>query len=140
MIDFRTMTDAEVIACLVMHQGEMGADGISTEAIAVRLNDGRAAIARESSGHGAAVVEVELANVSRGVDPGAHIWLLWVDPAERGTGVGRRFVREILKKYAGTYFARVHCFGARRSRFFSRFGFRVVSTDRTTGLREMEQR
>lgn len=134
-MNFLSMSDDQIDELLVTRQEEIGASGIERGEILAAVASGKAVI--ERSDYGVAVV-----NPYRPLPDFKQpfLWLLYVEPECRGRGYGRKLVREILRKHADTHFMRLHAYGARRSKFFSRFGFRVVERDNETGLRIMEQR
>jgi GNAT superfamily N-acetyltransferase len=56
-----------------------------------------------------------------------RFWLLWVDPPERGKGVGSALVRHIIAAYTGIHPMRLNC-PAEREGFYRRHGFHTLST------------
>lgn len=134
-MEFINMSDDEIDKLLVCQQAEMDASGLNRGDILAAVQSGKAVIERSS--YGVAVINPLRTSPDFKLP---FLWLLYLPPDNRGQGHGRKFVRQILKKYADTHFMRLHAFGPRRSKFFSRFGFRVVERDNETGLRTMEQR
>src|SRR4051812_27579595 len=109
-MDFTAATDADIAAFLVAHQHELDVDGISTDELMGKSAAGAIVIERELMGRGVAVVEPE-GRPNWCESPGAYLWLLWINPEARGSGVGRRFVRALMKKHANVYLGRVRCHG-----------------------------
>ena len=134
-MDYLAMSADEIDEVLVSRQEEMGASGIERGEILKAVNAGTHVI--ERSQFGIAIVQPSQPELQM---PIPFLWLLYVLPEHRGQGHGRKFVRQILKKHAAEYFMGVHVYDSRHSKFFSQFGFRVVSRDNETGLRVMAQR
>lgn len=122
--DFTVLTVPELAAFAVLHQDEMGVAGILESDITGALAQGRAAL--ETRRYGFAVVEQRPDSAGRMIP---FLWLLYIAPEKRGAGVGRRFVRELLKRYSDYYHMSLYCYGARRRAFFGRLGFRIESQD-----------
>ena len=128
-MDYQHATDAEVDAFLTEHRQEMDADGLEPGDVLAALSAGRAVLERRA--YGLAVIQLKKVSDPRTGQNGLipHLWLLWIDPQTRGLGLGRRFVRELLKLHARGYHMSLVCNGARRRAFFGRLGFRVVQRD-----------
>ena len=56
-----------------------------------------------------------------------QLWFLYVDPAHRGKGLGRNYIRRIRKKYP-TYMMTLHCH-ERLQDFYESLGFTVTDID-----------
>ena len=108
-----------LVAFVVEHQKEMGADGITAGELQEKLQSGAAVI--EVWDDCFAVVELK--------GPLPHLWLLYVASESRGRRLGSRFLRVLLKKYSSEYHMSLYCEGARRRAFFGRHGFRIESRE-----------
>ena len=124
MADFASMSVDGLAAFIEDNRAELAADGVSRADVKTALDQGRAVL--ETRPHAFAVVEVKRSD-SGGLIP--HLWLLYVDPSQRGHGLGRAFVRDLLNKYATDYHMSLWCSGAQRRKFFGRLGFVVESRD-----------
>ena len=119
MIDFAAMSGAEIAEFLVAHQSELGIVDLTAQDVVDALASGKAVL--ETREYGFALVQQTPAE--DGMVP--HLWALFIDGEKRDSGLGSRFVREILRKYTGKHHMSVSCEGARRRRFFGRLGFVV---------------
>ena len=130
MIDFTAMSTLEIAEFIVVHQSEMDIADLTTRKVIDSLESGKAVL--ETRSYGFALIQRTAA--VDGMIP--HLWVLFIDNNQRGSGLGSRFVREILKKYSGRHHMSVWCEGSRRRRFFGRLGFvvegRVGDTRRMT--------
>ena len=124
MPDYPSCTAVEIASIATAVQDELGAAGISADDIIQRMQNGRAAI--EARQYGFAVIELTQTPDGHFMP---HLWLLYIDPAHRGKGYGRQFVRELLAKYSTEFFMSLYCYGSRRRAFFGRLGFRIESKD-----------
>ncbi len=123
-INFTALSASELIAFAVLRQDEMGVGGLTESDITDALTSGRAVV--ETRPFGFAVIEQKPTADGKKMP---HLWLLFVDQQNRLRGLGRRFVRELLKRYAVDYHMSMYCSGARRRAFFGRLGFRIESQD-----------
>jgi GNAT superfamily N-acetyltransferase len=121
MIDFSAMSGGEIAEFLVTHQSELGIADLTTQKIIDSLESGTAVL--ETRHYGFALIQQTAA--PDGMIP--HLWALFVHDGQRGSGLGSRLVREILKKYSAQHPMSVWCEGSRRRRFFGRLGFVVES-------------
>jgi GNAT superfamily N-acetyltransferase len=121
--DFAQMSTRQAEAFLVDHQNELEIDGLEPGDITSRVASGTAVV--ETRKFGVAVLQLKPA--PEGAIP--HLWVLYIDPGYRNRGLGIRFVREILKKYAMNYHMTLNCYGSRRRAFFGRAGFRIETRD-----------
>ena len=119
MMDFAAMSRAEIAEFLVAHQSELGIAELTAQEIIDSLQAGTAAL--ETREYGFALIQQTPAD--DGMIP--HLWALYIDRERRDSGLGSRFVRELVRKYAGKHHMSVSCEGARRRRFFGRLGFVV---------------
>lgn len=124
MLDFRTMSQADILAFAVDHKEEMGAGGVTPSYLATALATGRAVL--EVRLNAFALIE-QKAGANGTSTP--HLWLLFVDQDHRGQGYGRRFVKELLKAYSADNHMTLRCSGARRRAFYGRCGFVVEARD-----------
>lgn len=127
-MDFTVMTLADIANFVEEHQQDMGAHGNSADEVVAKVSTGRASLERRDFGF--ALIELTQTTNGKAIP---HLWLLYVSPDCRGRALGRRFVRELLAKYATDYHMSLWCEGSRRRAFFGRLGFRVE-------LREGEMR
>ena len=121
--DFAQMSTRQVEAFFIDHQSELDIDGLEPGNITSRVKNGTAVVETRKSG----VAVLQLKPAPEGAIP--HLWLLYIDPSCRNRGVGIRFVRELLKKYAMNYHMTLNCYGSRRRAFFGRAGFRIEARD-----------
>lgn len=124
MIDFSSLTANELAHFVVAHQDELDVGGLVVGDITDAIAAGRASL--ELRPFGFAIIEQKAA-AAGGTIP--HLWLLFIAPEHRGQGLGRRFVRDLLLRYADDYHMSLYCHGARRRAFFGRLGFRIESRD-----------
>ena len=139
MIDFTAMSTLEIAEFIVAHQSEMGIADLTTQKVIDSLESGKAVL--ETRQYGFALIQQ-----SPAVDGIIlHLWALFVDNKQRGSGLGSRFVREILKKYSAKHHMSLWCEGSRRRRFFGRLGFvvngrlgeaRRMTTNRASATRQ----
>lgn len=122
--DFTRLTASELVRFIIDHRDEMGAGGLTADDITNALTTGRAVL--ETRSYGFAIIELKPATDGKAMP---HLWLLFVAAERRAQGIGRQFVRELLKRYEVDYHMSVHCSGARRRAFFGRLGFRIESRD-----------
>lgn len=134
-MNFLEMSDDQIDEFLVLNQDEFSASGIQRGEIFDAVRTGKSVIERRN--FGVAVIN-PMQPAPDYKQP--FLWILYVATEFRGQGYGRKFIRQILHKYADTYYMRLYAVGARRSKFFAIFGFRVVERDNETGFRVMEQR
>lgn len=59
---------------------------------------------------------------------GNSLWFLYVNEDQRGRGLGKQYLRTILKEFADTHYLTLFCHKRLRP-FYSRAGFRVVERD-----------
>lgn len=121
--DFTTLTDAHLVQFAVAHQDALDIGGLVETDIVPAVVAGRASLERRP--YGFAIIEQRPA--TGGTIP--HLWLLFVAPEHQGKGLGRRFVRELLRQHATVYHMSLYCHAARRRAFFGRLGFRIESRD-----------
>jgi GNAT superfamily N-acetyltransferase len=121
MIDFAAMSRLEIAEFLVARQSELGIAELTTQKVIESLESGKAVL--ETRQYGFALIQQTPA--ADGTIP--HLWVLFIDNERRGSGLGSRFVRELLKKYSAKHHMSVWCEGSRRRRFFGRLGFVVES-------------
>jgi GNAT superfamily N-acetyltransferase len=112
-----------------------GAEGMTANQIIRSIQEGQAIIKRRDFGF--AIIQPE-DRPHWGDSPGLHIWIIYIDPDERGKGKGKRFVKELITAYGQKYFTSVTVFGGKRGSFFGRCGFRITERDSKTGMRRME--
>jgi len=119
MTDFAAMSRREIAEFLVAHQSELGIADLTAQKVMESLESGKAVL--ETREYGFALIQQTPA--ADGMIP--HLWALFIDNKRRESGLGSRFVREILKKYSARHHMSVWCEGSRRRRFFGRLGFVV---------------
>jgi ribosomal protein S18 acetylase RimI-like enzyme len=119
MTDFSAMSRSEIVDFLVAHQHELGIADLAAEKVNHSLESGEAAL--EMRPYGFALIQHTPSN--DGVIP--HLWALYIDSDKRGSGLGSRFVRELIKQYSTKHHMTVWCDGSQRRRFFGRLGFVV---------------
>lgn len=68
-----------------------------------------------------------LAVVTRAGLPRQRLWLMWVDSAARGRGVGSQLLNDIVTTYAQEHLMRLQCPAAREG-FYARHGFHRLFT------------
>lgn len=120
--DFMSMSIHDLDALAIQRAGELGAEGLEPGDVLRAIDEGRAIVERRP--YGFAVVERTSAQGGCWVP---HLWLLYVEPGQRSRGVGRTFVRELLKLHSQTHHMSLYCHGARRRKFFGSCGFVVES-------------
>ena len=121
MIDFAALSRLEIAEFLVAHQSELGIADLTAQKVVESLESGKAVL--EARQYGFALIQQTPA--ADGTIP--HLWVLFIDNEQRESGLGSRFVRELLKKYSAKHHMSVWCEGSRRRRFFGRLGFVVES-------------
>jgi GNAT superfamily N-acetyltransferase len=126
ILDYLSAPCADVAALLEAHSSDLGLGEVSASEILSRIDSGNAELVRFP--HGCALLQG-----SRG-EP-RHLWVLFVDPAWRGRGIGRGYVRELVQQHAGDYYLTLHCRAALRP-FYGRLGFRVL--EREGDFRKMQ--
>jgi len=123
MLNFTTITSAQIAEYLVKHQADLDAEGIEAADVTDGIATGRVLL--ECRSYGFALLEIE--HGRDGVIP--FLWALFIDREQRGQGLGRKFMKELLQKYSADYHMSLKCFGPSRRRFFGRCGFRVERRD-----------
>lgn len=123
MTDFQAMGHAEIAAFVEAHAAEIGGD-LTAAYVQAQLNAGSAVA--ELRPFGFAIIQHEAAAQGQVIP---HLLVLYVDAAERGRGVGHRFMRSLLRHYCKDYHMRLYCAGPARRRFYGRLGFVVESRD-----------
>lgn len=122
--DFTTLSHAEIAEFAVAHRSELDCEDMTVDEIISKLSEPRTIL--EVRPYGFAVIEPSWYS---GEDFHPFLWLLFVHVEKRGNGLGHKFMREILSKYAKSTHMRLKCFGARRRKFFGRLGFIVESRE-----------
>lgn len=97
---------------------------LTKQALIKELESGQATL--DIDEHCIAVVRPENWKPGR---PNSVLWLFFVRKNKRGTGVGKQFVVDILKRYAQRCPMGLVCNGADRITFFEKCGFSVVRID-----------
>ncbi len=123
-MNYTTLTTTEIAALAEAKREEMGACGLTAGDVLDALESGRAVLEVRPYGFGIVTLKPGLDGKQM-----PHLWLLYVDAANRGQRLGNRFVRFLLRRYAKDYHMTVSCYGPRRRAFFGRLGFRVESRD-----------
>lgn len=123
-IDFRTLTVEEVAEFLVANVSEFG-DPKTIETLAVdnivgEINAGLAVVVAERN-----AVAVVLSEIDHVQKCSPVLWLLYVDPASRGQGLGAAFVAGIRRRHEKKLPMVLVCNGQRREAFFGTCGFHV---------------
>ena len=118
-LNFELATDSEIATFAEAHAREFDCDLDKLEIIAA-IVEGRSILVRRPYGFA-------LVQIVNGTLP--HLWLLYIAPAHRGNGLGRRFVREIVDEFGSSYHMTLRCAGPQRRKFFGRCGFVVESRD-----------
>ena len=124
MIDFTALSPSDLASFFVSHQSELDAEGISEEYVMEMLRASKAVA--ELRPYGFALIQLQPAPGGKEMP---HLWALYIDEQRRGSGLGLKFLREILKKYSRDYHMTLYCVGSRRRSFFGRAGFRVETRD-----------
>jgi len=119
IFDYENASVDEVAAFLYEHRIDLDAPALSAEGVMAELRNANTALERRP--WGLAVIQ--------GVGISPFLWLIYVDPQDRGKNHGRKFVREIKTKYAKECAMQLECYGSRRRKFFSRCGFVVIDRD-----------
>jgi GNAT superfamily N-acetyltransferase len=70
---------------------------------------------------------VALALLQRAGTEHQRLWLMWVDPADRGKGIGSALLRHIIATYTRDHPLRLDC-PATREAFYQRHGFHTLFT------------
>ena len=122
-MNYTTLRAEQIAAYAESSCAEMEAD-VSAGDILDRLKNGKAVL--EVRSFGFAVLKLK-PGVEGRLMP--HLWLLYIDPSQRGLRNGHRFVQQLLSKYSRYYAMTVHCYGSRRRAFFGRLGFRIESRE-----------
>lgn len=117
-MNYSDLTPEDADALVVKNRMDIGCEGLKPGEVLAALMSGAAVL--ERSPHGFAVVQIQTF---------PHLWVVYIDPASRGKGHGRQFVRDVVRKHAKTYHMSLSCHGARRRAFFGRIGFRVESRE-----------
>ncbi|OAK55018.1 hypothetical protein A3K87_04255 [Variovorax paradoxus] len=128
MTDFQAMGHDEVGAFVEAHAAEIGGD-LTAAYVQAQLDSGSAVA--ELRPFGFAVIQQERTAQGQFIP---HLLVLYVDPAERGRGVGHRFMRSLIGTYCKDYHMSLYCSGPARRRFYGRLGFVVESRDGETRL------
>ena len=112
--DYLAMTDMEIEKHATAHAYEMGETHVAYGSVS-----GSTDVVIERREFGYAILQTY----------GTHLWLLYIDPECRGRRMGRRFVRELIKKYAQQWPMTAICDGSERRAFFGRCGFYVAKRE-----------
>jgi GNAT superfamily N-acetyltransferase len=113
--DFESMSDLEIAHFVQANIGEFGDYEITAQEILERP------IAIERWAHGFAII----------INPGTYdvgLWWMYVRKECRGKGLGRKYMKQILRKYGSEWRMTLHCHKRLRP-FYSSFGFRVYKRD-----------
>ena len=122
--DFRTLTVEEVAEFFVAHVAELG-DPKTIETLAVdnivgEVKAGLAVVVAERK-----VVAIVLSEIDDIQKCNPVLWLLYVDPASRGQGLGAAFVAELRRRFEKKLPMAALCNGPERESFFAACGFHV---------------
>jgi len=122
--DFTTLTAGELALFAVAHQAELGVSGLIEADITEAIAAGRAIL--ELRPYGFAIIEQKAASNGLTIP---HLWLLFVSPDRRGKGLGRSFMRDLLRQQSREYPMSLYCVGSRQCKFFGRLSFKIESQD-----------
>lgn len=67
-----------------------------------------------------------IVNLNDGILP--ELNFLYISPEFRRQGVGRKIMKDLIKNYCDTYYMTLLC-DKKLTRFYNRFGFRVIKRD-----------
>ncbi len=128
MDDYRTFSQGQVLDVLLAHVNDLDDEKttatLSKQDLEKDFESGQAALTVDENC--IAIVRPENWKPGR---PNSVLWLLFVRKDKRGTGIGQRFVFDVLERYAQTVPMVLVCNGEGRVAFFKTCGFNVVKLD-----------
>ena len=121
-IDYRTLSDADIAGIVEANRDELHAGCLTAESVLKALASGRTFIHQHRNGF---YITQSMGHC------GTHLWVLYVDPAHRGKGIGSDMVKDAITIYSSTGEILLQCFQSLRS-FYENLGFCVEDSDDDT--------